>query len=364
VPGDFAPMDSQTIMVCRLPLGYYSNGPARGTRHWAKRRSGLRALITGSGGFAGGHLAEYLLEQTDWEVAGLDLVEGRSAAWRSRMILRVGDILTDLPQLQSFFAEVHPDYVFHLAAQAFVPSSWADPWSTLANNIRGQLNVLLSAIGLAKMPRVLVIGSAEEYGAVTAAELPIGENTPLRPTSPYAVSKVAQDALGYQYFASHKLPVVRVRPFNHIGPGQSPAFVTSDFAKQIAEAEVGLREPVLRVGNLEGRRDFSDVRDIVRGYWLALTLGEPGHVYNLGAERSYSVRQVLDILLSMSRVRLSVEQDPKRLRPADIPDLVADCSQFRSRTGWKTTISIEQSLADILEYWRSHLERPAPATGI
>ena len=324
------------------------------------RRRDLKALVTGSGGFAGGHLAEYLLHHTDWQVAGLDLVEGRSAAWRDQMTLRVGDMLTDLPRLAALFAEIRPDYVFHLAAQAFVPSSWADPWNTLANNIRGQLNVLLAAIGLGTMPRVLVIGSAEEYGAVTAADLPIDEDTPLRPTSPYAVSKVSQDALGYQYFASHKLPVVRVRPFNHIGPAQSPAFVTSDFAKQIAEAEVGLREPILRVGNLEGRRDFSDVRDIVRAYHLALTLGEPGEVYNLGAEQSYSIRQILDILLSLSRVKLTVEQDPKRLRPADIPDLVADCSKIRARTGWRTTITVEQSLNDILEYWRGQIK---PAVG-
>lgn len=308
-------------------------------------------------------MAEYLLQNTDWQVAGLDLVEGRSAAWRDKMTLRVGDILTDLPQLQAFLAEIRPDYVFHLAAQAFVPSSWTDPWNTLANNIRGQLNVLLAAISLGTTPRVLVIGSAEEYGAVTAADLPIDEETPLRPTSPYAVSKVTQDALGYQYFASHKLPVIRVRPFNHIGPAQSPAFVTSDFAKQIAEAEAGLRESILRVGNLEGRRDFSDVRDIVRGYHLALIRGEPGEVYNLGAERSYSVRQVLGILLSLSKVKLTVEQDPKRLRPADIPDLVADCSKIRAKTGWKTTITVEQSLHDILEYWRGQVkpavERPA-----
>ena len=289
-------------------------------------------------------------------MAGLDLVEGRAAVWRDRMMLRVGDILTDLPQLQAFFAEIRPDYVFHLAAQAFVPTSWADPWNTLANNIRGQLNVLLAALGLDTMPRVLVIGSAEEYGAVTAADLPIDEETPLRPSSPYAVSKVTQDMLGYQYFASHRLPVVRVRPFNHIGPAQSPAFVTSDFAKQIAEAEAGQREPILRVGNLQGRRDFSDVRDIVRGYHLALTEGEPGEVYNLGAEESYSIRQVLDILLGFSRLKMSVEQDPKRLRPADIPNLVADCSKMRARTGWKAAIAIEQSLHDILEYWRGQVK--------
>ena len=190
---------------------------------------------------------------------GLDLVQGRAANLRPRITLHVGDILLDLEALKDFFAVARPEFIFHLAAQAFVPASWEDPWSTLENNIRGQLNVLVAAVSLGTDPRILAVGSADEYGIVRPDELPIRENTPLRPNSPYAVSKVTQDMLGYQYFASHRLPVVRVRPFNHIGPGQSPAFVTSDFAKQIAEAEARLRDPVMYVGNLEARRDFSDV---------------------------------------------------------------------------------------------------------
>jgi len=312
----------------------------------------LRALITGIGGFVGFHLAEYLLEHTNLQVWGLDLVEGRAARLRSGVILHVGDMLLNLPALQDLFVATKPDYIFHLAAQAFVPASWADPWSTLENNIRGQLNVLLAAIALGTYPRVLAVGSADEYGIVTAEELPIRESNVLRPNSPYAVSKVTQDMLGYQYYASHKLPVVRVRPFNHIGPGQSPAFVTSDFAKQIAEAEAGLREPVMRVGNLEARRDFSDVRDVVRGYHLAITRGEAGEVYNLGAERSYSIRKVLDTLISFSLIPVTVEQDPARLRPSDVPEILADCTKFRSLTGWRAEIPLEQSLKDILDYWR------------
>ncbi len=312
-------------------------------------------MITGIGGFAGSHLAEYLLEHTDLEVWGLDLVEGRAAPWRSRVTLHVGNILMDLPALKGLFLEARPDYIFHLAAQAFVPVSWTDPWSTLDNNIRGQLNVLLAAIALGTYPRVLVVGSADEYGIVAAEELPVRETNPLRPNSPYAVSKVAQDMLGYQYYASHKLPVVRVRPFNHIGPGQSPAFVTSDFAKQIAEAEAGLREPVVCVGNLEARRDFSDVRDIVRGYYLALLQGEPGEVYNLGAERSYAIRELLNGLIALSKVSLMVESDPARLRPSDMPEVVADCTKFRSRTHWRVDISLERSLKDILDYWRESI---------
>ncbi len=315
----------------------------------------MKALITGVGGFVGSHLASYLVAKTGLDVWGLDLVEGRAAALRPRITLHVGDVLMDLAAVKDLFAAAQPDYVFHLAAQAFVPSSWKDPWTTLENNIRGQLNVLLAAVAMQKPPRILVVGSADEYGIVFPEELPISETNPLRPNSPYAVSKVAQDMLGYQYYASHKLPVVRVRPFNHIGPGQSPAFVTADFAKQIAEVEAGLREPVMRVGNLGARRDFSDVRDIIRGYYLALSEGEPGEVYNLGAERSYSIRQVLDCLLALSETPVAVEQDPTRLRPSDVPEIVADCTKFRSQTGWRAEIPLERSLQDILDYWRSRI---------
>jgi GDP-4-dehydro-6-deoxy-D-mannose reductase len=195
---------------------------------------------------------------------------------------------------------------------------------------------------------------------VPADQLPIRETYPLRPNNPYAVSKVAQDMLGYQYFASHRLPVVRVRPFNHIGPRQSPAFVASAFAKQIAEVEAGLREPKVLVGNLDARRDLSDVRDMVRGYYLALSQGEPGEAYNLGAERSYPMRELLEGLIALSKVKPTVEFDSQRLRPSDMPDVVADCSKMRSRTGWHAEIPLERSLQDILDYWRSRVrEQPA-----
>jgi GDP-4-dehydro-6-deoxy-D-mannose reductase len=202
---------------------------------------------------------------------------------------------------------------------------------------------------------VLIAGSADEYGMIRPDELPVNETTPLRPYNPYAVSKVAQDLLGYQYFASHGLPVVRVRPFNHIGPRQSPAFVTSDFAKQIAEIELDLREPKLRVGNLDARRDFTDVRDMVQAYHLALERGEPGEVYNLGAEQAYSIEQVLEMLLELSDVKIEVVQDTTRLRPTDVPVVVSDCSRFRQSTGWRATVSMEDSLRDILDYWRERV---------
>jgi GDP-4-dehydro-6-deoxy-D-mannose reductase len=333
-------------------------GPGAGLCTFS-RRATLRALVTGIGGFVGAHLTTYLLEEEQCEVWGLDLVEGRAAQFGSRITLQVGDLLLKLPALKQLFQSARPDCVFHLAAQAFVPASWQDPWSTLENNIRGQLNVLLAALSVEPPSRVLVVGSAEEYGLVAPDELPVRETNALRPYSPYAVSKVAQDMLGYQYYASHKLPTVRVRPFHHIGPGQSPAFVASDFGKQIAEAEAGLREPVMHVGNLEARRDFTDVRDMVRAYYLAVTKGQPGAVYNIGAERSYSIRELLDTLLASSTVPIRVEQDPARLRPSDVPELLCDCSRFRAQTSWRTEIGLERTLRDILDYWRTHV-RSAP----
>lgn len=317
----------------------------------------MRALITGVAGFAGSHLAEYLLAHTNLEVWGTDISSNdrNIAQFRDDLYFVVGDI-SESDVASTILAQARPDYVFHMAAQAFVPLSWRDPWQTIANNIRAQLSILQAMVDAGAKPRVLIIGSADEYGMIAPDELPITEATPLRPYSPYAVSKIAQDMLGYQYYASHGLPIVRVRPFNHIGPRQSPAFVTSDFAKQIAEIEAGSREPPIHVGNLEAKRDFTDVRDMVRGYHLALEHGEVGEVYNLGTERAYSIRYVLDTLLAMSEVEIEVVPDPARLRPSDVPVVVSDCSKFRQQTGWRASIRLHESLHNILEYWRERVK--------
>jgi GDP-4-dehydro-6-deoxy-D-mannose reductase len=316
----------------------------------------LRALITGVTGFAGSHLAEYLLAHTDLEVWGTDISSNDKniAQIREDVHLIVGD-MSDPTTASEILSEAEPDYIFHLAAQAFVPLSWSDPWQTMANNIRAQLNILQTLVDSGARPRVLVVGSADEYGVIRPGELPVSEAAPLRPYSPYAVSKIAQDMLGYQFFASHGLPVVRVRPFNHIGARQSPAFVTSDFAKQIAEIEQGQRRPLLEVGNLEAERDFTDVRDMVRAYQLALEQGQEGEVYNLGAERAYSIQEVLDMLLGMSEARIEVVQDPTRLRPSDVPVVVSDCRKFRERTGWSPTLSLRESLRSVMDYWRERV---------
>ena len=242
----------------------------------------MRVLITGITGFVGSHFAEHALDQ-GVEVYG-------SYRWRSKtenidhlgakIHLVEGD-LRDVSSVQHVLEASQPDAIIHLAAQSFVGSSWQAPAETLITNIGAQVNLLEAIRQRPQKPRFLVVGSSEEYGAVYESELPITEDNPLRPLSPYAVSKVAQDLLGYQYFKSYRLPIVRTRAFNHEGPRRGDVFVTSNFARQIAEIEAGLREPIIHVGNLKTKRDYTDVRDIVHGYWLLLERGEPGEVYNL-----------------------------------------------------------------------------------
>jgi GDP-4-dehydro-6-deoxy-D-mannose reductase len=252
-----------------------------------------------------------------------------------------------------------PQAVVHLAAVSFVPSSFADPWNTLDNNIRAQLNVLEAVRQLGGETRVLVIGSNEEYGKPHADELPVVEESPLRPLNPYAVSKVAQDFLGFQYYLTYGIEIVRLRPFNHTGPGQSPRFVLPAFASQIARIEAGLQEPVVRVGNLEVERDFTDVRDIVSAYHLALVKGEPGEVYNLASGRPQSIRGLLEMLLSLSSADIRVEVDPSRYRPADTPVVYGSAEKFHRRTGWEPRIPMEQTVKDILAYWRNQVKQSA-----
>src|SRR5436853_125611 len=241
----------------------------------------MRALITGVGGFVGRHLRAHLLEEGD-NVCGL----GRAADLSGIGSIRVFQAdLADRSAVERVMRETQPDAVYHLAAQSSPAESLADPWATIGNNLLGQINLFEALLGAGLRPRVLVIGSSDEYGRVGPDEVPTHENVPLRPTTPYAVSKVGQDLMGFQYFAQHQLPVIRVRPFNHTGPGHDARFVIPSFARQLAEIETGGLEPVLRVGNLDVARDFTDARDMVRAYRLALVAGVPGDVYNLGRGR-------------------------------------------------------------------------------
>lgn len=318
----------------------------------------MRVLITGITGFAGSHLAEYVLaNHPQAEVFGILRWRSRTENIESiqqRINLSECD-LRDATSVKQLLARVRPDKIFHLAAQSFVPSSWNAPAESLTTNILGQLNVFEAVRELGIDPGIQIAGSSEEYGLVYESELPIRETNPLRPLSPYAVSKVGQDYLGYQYFKSFGLRVVRTRGFNHDGPRRGDVFVSSNFAKQLVEVERDKKPPVIQVGNLDARRDFSDVRDIVRGYWLSLERCEPGEVYNICSGKAYSIREVLNLLIEISGREVRVETDPARLRPSDVPVLVGDNSKFKAATGWEPQIAYEKTLADMLDYWREKI---------
>jgi len=316
-----------------------------------------RVLITGITGFAGSHLADHVLaEHPGVEVFG-------TYRWRSRReniehlegrIRLLECDLGDVTAMRSALAAAKPDAIFHLAAQSFVPTSWVAPAETFHVNVIGQIHLFEAIRLLGLDPVVQIACSSEEYGLVHKDETPISESNPLRPLSPYAVSKVSQDFLAYQYFKSYGLRAVRTRGFNHEGPRRGEVFVMSNFARQIAAIEAGAQEPVIRVGNLDSVRDFTDVRDMVRAYWLAATRGEPGEVYNIASGSGITIRAMLDRLIAMSRATLRVEPDPARMRPSDVEVLLGDSSKFRAATGWEPRIPLETTLADTLDYWREH----------
>ncbi len=319
----------------------------------------MRVLVTGITGFVGSHFAEHALA-CGAEVFG-------SYRWRSKTeniehirsrIELVECDLRDMSSTHHLIEASRPDFVIHLAAQSFVGASWQAPAETFMTNTVSQVNLLEAIRAQGAKPRFLVIGSSEEYGFVHEDELPITEANPLRPLSPYAVSKVAQNLMGYQYFKSYGMHIVRSRAFNHEGPRRGDVFVTSNFARQIAEIERGVREPVIAVGNLKTRRDYTDVRDIVRGYWLLLEKGEPGEVYNLCSGRAWLIQDILDFLLGEARVDgITVREDRARLRPSDVPVLLGDATKARKAVGWELRIPFEQTLRDVLAYWRDRVER-------
>ncbi|MFA5374695.1 MAG: GDP-mannose 4,6-dehydratase [Dehalococcoidia bacterium] len=314
-----------------------------------------RALITGITGFAGSHLAEHLLNKK-MEVYG-------TARWRSNLdniehikndIHLLNADMRDGHSLEVVLEESNPDYIFHLAAQSFVPMSWRAPADTMETNVIGTIHLFEAVRKLNINPKIQIAGSSEEYGMVYTDELPITEEHQLRPLSPYAVSKIAADKLSYQYHMSYGLHTVITRGFNHTGPRRGEVFVTSNFAKQIAEIEKGAK-PIIHVGNLDTTRDFTDVRDMVRGYLLAADKGQPGEVYNICSGKAIKIRDLLDLLVCMSHKKIKVQQDPDRMRPSDVEALRGDCSKFVKQTGWKQTIPFEKTMEDLLNYWRERV---------
>jgi len=318
----------------------------------------MKALITGITGFVGSHLADLLLTK-DVEVIGL-------TRWRSpkenihhlvdKITLEYGDLL-DLPSLLSILEKHHPDVIFHLGAQSYVVYSFAAPVVTLEANVIGTCN-LLEAVRHLRGPEfdpiIHVCSSSECYGQVQENEVPITEQNPFRPASPYAVSKVAEDMLAVQYWLSWKMRIIRTRLFSHTGPRRGDVFVVSNFAKQIAKIEAGLQEPVIKVGNLDSIRTFMDVRDAVKAYWLLVNMCSSGEVYNVGGNVTMSIKEMLDKLLSLSTRDIEVKVDTDRLRPSDVTLQIPSTDKFRAVTGWKPEIDFDTTLKDTLDFWRNH----------
>lgn len=313
-------------------------------------------LITGITGFAGSHLADFLLSKGE-EVAGTIYAEGVGNVehLRGRVRLIPCDIRRG-EDVRGVVLEERPDRLYHLAAIASVQESLERPWEVMEVNLLGTWNLLEAARALRKA-RVLVVSSGDVYGRRGWDDSPHREESPLRPLSPYAASKAAAEMLAISYAKGFDLPVVRVRPFNHTGPRQRPPFVCSDVARQLVGIEKGLQEPVLKVGNLTVRRDFSDVRDVVEGYWLALERGEAGEVYNICSGRAYAIEELVELLVKRSGLDVKVRREEVRLRSHDIPVLVGDPGRFKRLTGWEAKIPIERTLQDLLDFWRSRLEQ-------
>lgn len=311
-----------------------------------------RALITGISGFAGSHLAEYLLAR-DFQVTGIILNrENPNLEKISHQAQLFEADLRDKKKVVKILSQVKPDQIYHLAGLTIPRLSFDKAKETFEVNLFSTLSLFESLVELGLRPAFVNIGSAEEYGITTVGRK-ISEKTEFNPASPYAVSKLAQDYLGLFYFRSYQIPVIRLRPFNHIGPRQDESLAISSFAKQVAKIEKGLQKPVILVGNLAARRDFTDVADMVEAYYLAAKKCTPGEIYNIGRGVAYSLAQILEILLSFSKIRIKVKVDKSLFRPLEVPALVCDPKKFMKATGWKPKIPIETTLANILNYWRA-----------
>lgn len=322
----------------------------------------IKSLITGITGFVGSHLADLILEdQPQEEVYGIK-------RWRSpqdnishlngRVQLYDCD-LRDLSSLINVFSQVKPDKIFHLAAQSYVPTSYVAPSDTVEVNVVGTLN-LLEAVRICQLdPVIHICSSSEVYGQVTEKDIPIKEDCPLRPVSPYAVSKVGEDMMGYMYYRAYGLKTIRTRMFTHSGPRRGEVFVDSFFARQVARIEQGIQEPVLRVGNLESVRTFCDVRDTVRAYWLLSEHCPPGEVYNIGGATTMTIREMLDMLLEMTTYpeKIEIKVDPALLRPADVTLQIPSYEKFHQATGWEPQIPYSKTLRDMLDYWRDQVRQ-------
>jgi GDP-4-dehydro-6-deoxy-D-mannose reductase len=313
----------------------------------------MKVLITGIAGFVGSHLSELLLKKGE-KVFGICLPDESLENIREikkKLHLTNCDI-TDFDRLSPIVKRINPDEIYHLAALSSVGKSFSHPVDVIGVNIRGTLYLLEILRNMRKRPRVLIVGSSDMYGVVKPKDIPIIEEKSLLPVSPYGSSKAACDLLAYQFFKSYGVQTIRARAFNHTGPRQGVGFVVPDFASQVARIEAGILPPVMKVGNLSSKRDLSDVRDIVRGYQLLMKRGKAGEAYNICSGKAYSIKNLLNILISLSKRKIRVKTDKKRNRPAEIPVLAGDNSRIRRTTGWRPKSSIETTLEDTLNFWR------------
>lgn len=313
----------------------------------------MRILLTGATGFAGGWLAEELLAGAAHQLFGLCRTGQWPAEMRhleGRVTLHKGD-LCDAGPVEAVLREVQPERIFHLAGYPHVGRSFQDPDAAWQGNLHATRTLYEAVLRWGGRPRILAVGSGQVYGDPVQPDDVLDENSPLRPGSPYASSKAAADLVGYQFWHSHSLDIVRVRPFNHIGPRQSSMFAAANFARQLAEIKQGLRPPLLETGNLDAQRDLTDVRDVVAAYVLLMERGRGGEAYNVGSDVSYSMQTVLDLLVEMAGVAVEVRRRPDLLRRADTPKVLVSAAKLRAETGWAPRYSLQQTLQDTLAYW-------------
>ena len=301
----------------------------------------MKALVVGGGGFVGPYLVRHLKDELGYEVT-VTKTEKETLAMDGAVVKNL-DIL-DKNQISELLNEEKPDYLFHLAAQSSVAYSWKNPTLTVGVNIKGCVNLLEAVKDADEKPRVLLIGSGEEYGHIKKDECPIIEDNVLRPGNIYAATKSCQNMLGKIYSDAYGLDIMMVRAFNHIGPNQTPVFVVADFCKQVADIEKGKQEPVIYVGNLSAKRDFTDVRDVVKAYALLVKGGKRGETYNVGRGHAVAIEDILKEIVSMSDKDIEVKVDEKKLRPVDVPIIEPDIEKIKKEVGWEPVIELRQTL--------------------
>ena len=320
-------------------------------------------LITGMAGFVGSHLADLILQDPSNTVAGVlhPTHEIQHLEEHPRVEIYREDIL-NAERMTKLIASISPQVIYHLAGMAHVHESWKNRKEAIETNFLGTFHLLEACRALPQFPKILIVGSGECYGVVPAEEQPIRESRPFAPTSPYAVSKIAQEMLAIQYAKAEGLPVYISRSFNHTGPRQKETFVCSAFARQIAVAELSGNDSEIQVGNLIARRDFLDVRDVVRAYQAILDRGVAGEPYNVCSEKAVSIEEILEILIGHSPAKFRVIADPEKFRPADMPLLVGSSEKLRAQTGWQPSYNIHSTLCDLLDYWRSRVKMQTPVS--